>query len=124
MYLTAVSTILWRERELLDLLLFKLEEQQLVLAWGSSRWFARATEEVEIVLGEIRRSELARATVVEEAADTLGLGPNPSLAALAGACAEPWSGILRDHRTNFHTQQAALVAAERVIAPSLADFLR
>lgn len=110
MGLAEVSTILWRERELLELLLFKLEEEQLVLTSGRSRWLARATKEVEIVLGEIRRTELTRATVVDEAAEALGLGSNPSLAALAGACAEPWSGILRDHRTSFHALTAEITA--------------
>ncbi|WP_019873649.1 flagellar export chaperone FlgN [Sporichthya polymorpha] len=110
MGLAEVSTILWRERELLELLLFKLEEEQLVLTSGRSRWLARATKEVEIVLAEIRRTELARATAVDEAAEALGLAPNPSLAALADACAEPWAGILRDHRTSFHALTAEITA--------------
>ena len=33
-----LSQILWRERELLDTLLFKLEEEQMVLASGRTRW--------------------------------------------------------------------------------------
>jgi hypothetical protein len=110
MSLAEVSTILWRERELLELLLFKLEEEQLVLTSGRTRWLARATKEVEIVLGEIRRTELTRATAVEEAAAAMGLGANPSLAAMADACAEPWAGILRDHRASFHTLTAEITA--------------
>jgi hypothetical protein len=110
MGLAEVSTILWRERELLELLLFKLEEEQLVLTSGRSRWLSRATKEVEIVLAEIRRTELCRATAVDEAAEALGLGPNPSLTALAGACAEPWAGILRDHRISFHALTAEITA--------------
>ena len=50
MSLTEVSSILWRERELLELLLFKLEEEQLLLAAGRSRWLGHATREVEMVL--------------------------------------------------------------------------
>ena len=38
MALSDVSNILWRERQLLELLVFKLEEEQLVLAAGRSRW--------------------------------------------------------------------------------------
>ena len=34
MSLSEVSNILWRERQLLELLVFKLEEEQLVLAVG------------------------------------------------------------------------------------------
>jgi FlgN protein len=110
MGLAEVSTVLWRERELLELLLFKLEEEQLVLTSGRSRWLARATREVEVVLTEIRRTELARATEVDDAAAALGLGANPSLTELADACNEPWSGLLRDHRKAFLTLTAEITA--------------
>ena len=42
MALSDVSNILWRERQLLELLVFKLEEEQLVLAAGRTRWLAHA----------------------------------------------------------------------------------
>jgi hypothetical protein len=108
MGLAEVSTILWRERELLELLLFKLEEEQLVLAAGRTRWLARATREVEVVLAEIRRTELARATEVDAVAIALGIGPAPSLTLLASACPEPWSGLLRDHQNAFRTLTAEI----------------
>src|SRR4051794_6621516 len=38
--LTDLSSVLWRARELLELLLFKLEEEQLLLASNRSRWLA------------------------------------------------------------------------------------
>ena len=41
MSLSEVSNILWRERQLLELLVFKLEEEQFVLASGRTRWLAR-----------------------------------------------------------------------------------
>ena len=37
-----LSLILWRERDLLETLLFKLEEEQLLLANGRTRWLMRA----------------------------------------------------------------------------------
>jgi hypothetical protein len=65
MALSDVSNILWRERQLLELLVFKLEEEQLVLAAGRSRWLSHATREVETILGEIKKVELDRAVEVE-----------------------------------------------------------
>jgi len=47
MSLSDVSNILWRERQLLELLVFKLEEEQLVLAAGRNKWLTHATREVE-----------------------------------------------------------------------------
>lgn len=110
MGLEEVSSVLWRERELLELLLFKLAEEQLVLAAGSTRWLARAAHEVELVLEEIRRTELARATEVDAAAADLGLDPNPSLTELAAAAKEPWASLLRDHRQAFLTLTAEITA--------------
>src|SRR6478736_3999884 len=64
MSLSEVSNILWRERQLLELLVFKLEEEQLVLASGRTRWLSHATREVETILEEIKRVELERAMAV------------------------------------------------------------
>ena len=54
MSLNDFSGVLWRERQLLELLLFKLEEEQLILTSGKTRWLGHATREVESVLEQIR----------------------------------------------------------------------
>jgi hypothetical protein len=110
MSLTELSSILWRERELLELLLFKLEEEQLLLAGGRTRWLGHATREVEMVLEEIRRAELGRAVEVEEVAQALGLGTGASLGELAEAAPAPWDDILREHRNAFLSATAEVTA--------------
>ena len=108
MGLAEVSGILWKERELLELLLFKLEEEQLVLASGRTRWLAHATREVEFVMEQIRTTELLRATQVDEVAAELGLEPVPSLNAVADAAPDPWGEIFRGHRDAFLTLTAEI----------------
>lgn len=103
MGLREVSAILWRERHLLELLLFKLDEEQLVLAAGRTRWLARATREVEMVLEELRQTELERAIEVGRVAEVLGLPEGASLRQLADAAAPPWQGMLAEHREAFLT---------------------
>jgi hypothetical protein len=98
MGLPEVSTILWRERHLLELLVFKLDAQQLLIGSGRERWLAHATDEVEAVLEELRHTELLRAVEVDAVATSLGLGPNPSLAELAEAAPAPFDGLLAQHR--------------------------
>lgn len=107
-----ISTIFWRERQLLELLLFKLEEEQLLLAAGRARFLAHATREVEAVLDEVKRAELARAVAVDALAAEIGLDPNPSLRALIDVAPEPWRGIFTDHRDAFlaATQEITSVA--------------
>ncbi len=93
-----VSNILWRERQLLELLTFKLEEEQLVLAAGRTRWLTHATREVETVLGEIKQVELDRAVHVEGLRAALGLSEAPSLRELAEVVPAPWDRIFEEHR--------------------------
>jgi hypothetical protein len=101
MGLREVSAILWRERHLLELLLFKLDEEQLVLAAGRTRWLPRATREVEMVLEEIRQTELERAVEVSRVAAELGLPAGASLRQLADSAPPPWQGMLVEHRQAF-----------------------
>ena len=98
MALSDVSNILWRERQLLELLVFKLEEEQLVLAAGRSRWLAYATREVENVLGEIKRVELERAVLVADAGASSVCRARRRCASSSGLTATPWDGIFVEHR--------------------------
>jgi len=101
MGLQEVSTTLWQERNLLELLLFKLEQEQLLLASGRTRWLSRATREVEIVLERIREAELMRSIEVENVAPSLLLPPGPSLRQLAENAPPPWDTMFADHRQAF-----------------------
>jgi hypothetical protein len=98
MSLSEISNVLWRERRLLDLLVFKLEEEQLVLASGRTRWLSHAAREVEAIREEIKRVELERAMAVEGSAAELGMSDTPSLRELAAIAPTPWEGILAVHR--------------------------
>ncbi|MCI2240633.1 flagellar protein FlgN [Paenibacillus sp. TRM 82003] len=127
MGLAEVSGILWKERELLELLLFKLEEEQLVLASGRTRWLAHATREVEFVMDQIRSTEVLRAAEVDAVAAELEIEAGPSLNALAAAAPEPWGELLRGHRDAFLTLTAeiqALADANRDLLSSGARALR
>lgn len=117
--LSEVSNILWRERQLLELLTFKLEEEQLVLAAGRTRWLNHATREVETVLGEIKRVELDRAVHVEALARSLGLADTPNLRQVAEVVPAPWDRIFDEHRN------ALLTAAHDIdaVAKSNRDLL-
>lgn len=99
--LNDVSTVLWRERQLLELLVFKLEEEQLLLSANKTRWVNHASREVEIVLEQLKAAELLRSIKVEAAAAELGLESFPGLRSLSQAAPEPWSSIFARHRQAF-----------------------
>jgi hypothetical protein len=112
-----VSDILWRERELLDVLLFKLESEQLLIGAGKLRWLSRATREIDLVLEQLRLTELTRAIEVEALAISLGLAPDSPLSSLADAAPSPWSDLFRAHRAAFQRlsdEITAIAEANRV----------
>lgn len=92
-----LSTHLWHERELLELLVFKLEEEQLLLNAGKSRWVAHATREVEQVLERLRESGLAQTVELAEVAREWGAPEDCSLRELIGHAVSPWAELLAAH---------------------------
>lgn len=101
MDLSGLSSLLWRERDILDNLLFKLDVQQLLLMSGRSAWLVRASREIETALEQVRIIELERAVRFNEVARDLDLEASRSLAAIAEAAEEPWQGLLTEHYEAF-----------------------
>jgi hypothetical protein len=96
--LSEVSNILWRERNLLELLAFKLDSERLLARAGRTQWLARADHEVEVVIGALKAVELERGIRVQMLVDELGLDADPTLEVLAASAPAEWAGILADHR--------------------------
>lgn len=108
-----LSTRLWRERCVLELLRFKLAEEHLILASGHHGWLDRATAEVEQVVEMLELADAEREEAVAAVAGLLGLKGTPTLAELADASPEPWGEILAGHRQamRVHFEQIEKVSA-------------
>lgn len=93
-----LSAVLWRERELLEMLLFKLEEEQLLLTAGKSRWVGHASREIEQVMNRLRDAALGRSVEVADLAAEWGSPEDATLRELiAAAPAGPWHDIFEAH---------------------------
>lgn len=93
-----LSALLWRERELLETLHFKLEIERLLLATGQHRWLGRASHEIEYVTARLKEAGLARAVEAAEVAEELGLDAMATLRELVAACVDPvWRDLLESH---------------------------
>jgi len=97
MGVTELSAVLWQERRLLELLLFKLEEEQRVLSSEGGRWLGNATRGIEQVLDQIRETELGRAMEAHAVARDLSIGPTSDLFTLSTAAPTPWDELLTGH---------------------------
>ena len=118
---TELSAMLWRERELLELLTFKLEEEQLILMSGKSRWLQHATLEVEQVLTRVREAGLARSVEVAALAREWGTDENASLRdIIAQAPSGPWGEIFTSHLTAM----SSLTTQIKELRDSNEQFLR
>jgi flagellar FlgN protein len=114
MSLSELSNILWRERRLLELLAFKLEEEHLVLSSGRTRWLARASGEVDVIIDEIKHVRLERAMRMADSSHELGLSDTPTLRELANSVEPPWAGIFWEHRRALHTLGREIESVTRV----------
>ncbi|THJ65058.1 flagellar protein FlgN [Arthrobacter echini] len=106
-----LSTLLWQERELLELLVFKLEEEQLLLTSGTTRWLHHATREVEQVLQRLRDTGLARAVHGSAVATEWGVDEGATLRELVLSAPEgPWGELLGAHLQAMTALVAQIVA--------------
>nr|WP_274636000.1 flagellar protein FlgN [Microbacterium bovistercoris] len=93
-----LSMRLWHERELLEMLLFKLEVQQLLLAAGDGRWMHFATHEIEQVLDRLRTTGIARVVDAATVAEEWGAPEGATLRELVEhAPTDPWRDVFTDH---------------------------
>lgn len=111
----ALSDVLWRERDLLELLVHRLEVERALVESGRTKRIALAARETETVLEQSRVAELGRAAEAEAAAHTLGLPVGASLAELAAAAPVPWADILHEQRATL----LDLVAEVNALAEAL-----
>jgi hypothetical protein len=93
-----LSAVLWRERELLETLHFKLDMEHLLLTTGAHRWLGRASQEIEYVTARLKEVGLARAVEAAEVAESLGLDAMSTLRQLVAACEDlVWRDLLESH---------------------------
>ncbi len=95
--LSDLSQVLWHERETLELALFKLEEQRLLLMDCQDRWVCHASRELDFVLDQLGAMELNRALASSAAADELRVPADASLRDLAAAAPGPWPSVIERH---------------------------
>jgi FlgN protein len=117
-----LSTLLWRERELLELLMFKLEEEQLLLTSGKSRWLPFATREVEQVLERLRENGLERAMAVTEVGEDWGVKDDD--ATLRMIITKAPSDAWRDNFTGHLNALTELAASISELRDSNVQYLR
>src|SRR5919199_5300910 len=89
MSLPDLAAVLWRQRDLLERLVYRLECEPLLLAAGRTRFLALATAEVEGLLDELRVLELQRSEAAERVAAEVGLDAGTGLDRLPRARRAP-----------------------------------
>lgn len=92
-----LATTLRRERELLEVLLFKLVEIRLLLRESETRYVVHAARELTRARHRTGESDLLRAALLARLSPRGPKGRPVSLRRLAATVDEPWAGILRDH---------------------------
>jgi hypothetical protein len=108
-------------------LLFKLDEEQLVLQSGRTRWLALANREVDTVLDELNKVELARSVAFASVAPELGLSDEATLQSVVDAVPAPWDAVFADHHRSLRdlmTEVLDAAASSRVLLEDGYDTIR
>lgn len=120
-----LSIQLWRERELLEMLLFKLDEQQLLLAAGRSQWIQFAAREIDQVLDRLRGAGLARTVEVATVAEEWGAGEASTIRELIEHAPEgAWQEVFADHLRALTKLAAEIEQMRDANAEQLSGVLR
>lgn len=99
-----LSMQLMRERDLLEVLLFKLDVQQMLLATGRNRWIHHAANEIERVLAAMPSVAVSRDALVVAVADEWGVPEATTLRELIEAApTDAWREVLTGHLTAMTT---------------------
>lgn len=101
-----LSRVLWKQRELIDLLQYRLEIQQMVLISSRAERLQLALSEVEAAMASIREVEENRDQIVRQCAELVGLDYNATITQLREAIPEPWKTLLGDHQKALLDQVA------------------
>lgn len=101
MNLAELSNVLWRQRQLLDQLLFRLTVEQMLMSDRQLRWLNWAMNAVEDVLAALRECDVVRSMVLIDIAEELGLAHDATLQEISAAAGGAWSDIFEDHRRAF-----------------------
>ena len=97
----ALVGVLNRECELLDHLVFKLHEAELLTAAGETRFLMFMADEIDGVAGDLGAVEVARAVLVADLTDALDLDDDASLLELADHADANTAGPLLDARSRL-----------------------
>lgn len=82
----------------MELLLFKLQQEHLMLAAGQDRWLQHATAEVNLVMEQLHQVSGTRTAMASGLALECGLDADATLAQLAAAAPTEWTAMLADQR--------------------------
>lgn len=98
-----LSAELWRERSLLEGLLYKFTTMKLLVTNGESRWVGRCSSEIETLKNQLTVCQLnidmlALATAGDWGEDTPSSPTLRELIEIASRHDGPWAGILQEHR--------------------------
>jgi flagellar biosynthesis/type III secretory pathway chaperone len=114
MSLPDLAAVLWRQREMIERLCYRLECEQLLLASGRLSRLSLATSEVESVVNDLQILEIQRAEAADRACAELQLPTGSGLTDLAAASPPPWTGVFIEHRSAL----LILMAELRTLAES------
>lgn len=93
-----LSESLWRIRDVLEALSYRVEVQRALVETGRSTWLARSSRDIDELIASMRAAELSRAVDLVPVTEVLGLPQEATLRDIAAVAPAPWDHVLAEHR--------------------------
>lgn len=116
-----LSQLLSHEINLLETLLFKLEEEYLLVDNGRHHYLATADAEINAVVDDLKTLELRRALASAEVCNGLGIDTFSSLKEIVGIAQEPWDKVLGDLRLGLLLVSAKIAKVQNGLSGLLSQ---
>ncbi len=116
-----LSQLLDREIKLLETLLFKLEEECLLVESGKHHYLAAANAEIQALVDDLKTLELRRALASSDVCSDLGIDNFSSLHDIVKAAEDPWNLVLAEFRTQLQLVSARIARAQNNLTSLLSQ---
>lgn len=108
-----LNPLLWRQRDVLNDVVYRLEVQQLLLVDGRERWVDRAVQDLERSLARVERYQRMQRDLLQELSAYLPVDADSTLSQVAAVVPTPWDGILEEQQSALLVLITEIEAASR-----------
>jgi hypothetical protein len=108
-----LNQLLWRERDVLEDVLYRLQVQQLLLVEGRERWVERSVDDLERSLARVERYQRMHRDLLDDISAYLPVHGGSTLSEVVAVTPSPWDDIFEEQQASVLVLINEIEAASR-----------